>query len=88
MPHPGANGSLSAIRRIAACCWLCLLVVTGLARAQAVQPVPALDRQGLHAYRLAFDHPVTHQPLLFQIDLPADMSRALLDWGLGYNPAP
>ena len=52
------------------------------------QPVPALDRQGLHAYRLAFDHPVTHQPLLFQMDLPGDMSRALLDWGLGYNPAP
>lgn len=46
-----------------------------------------MQRQALHAYRLAFMHPVTAQPLAFQADLPADFSQALAQWGLQYNPA-
>ncbi|ODU59603.1 MAG: pseudouridine synthase [Comamonadaceae bacterium SCN 68-20] len=45
-------------------------------------------RQALHAYRLAFVHPVTGQPLEFHAPLPGDMQQALLQWGLGYNPDP
>ena len=30
-------------------------------------------RQALHAYRLAFRHPLTGQPLSFEAPLPADM---------------
>ena len=44
-----------------------------------------LQRQALHAWRLAFAHPVTHTPLVFQVPLPADMQTAIADFGLGYN---
>ena len=44
-----------------------------------------LLRQALHAVRLAFEHPVTHAPLVFQAVLPADMQLALADLGLRYN---
>ena len=46
-----------------------------------------LQRQALHAFRLAFTHPVTGQALLFRAALPPDMENALSDWGLGYNAA-
>ena len=46
-----------------------------------------MQRQALHAYRLAFVHPVTAQPLAFGADLPLDFSQALAQWGLQYNPA-
>lgn len=36
-----------------------------------------LQRQFLHAVRLAFVHPVTHEPLDVRSDLPADLRRAL-----------
>jgi 23S rRNA pseudouridine1911/1915/1917 synthase len=45
-----------------------------------------MQRQALHAYRLAFMHPVTAQPLAFNADLPLDFSQALVQWGLQYNP--
>lgn len=45
-----------------------------------------LQRQALHAFRLAFAHPVTGLPLEFHAPLPEDMQRALVQWGLGYNP--
>jgi len=45
-----------------------------------------MQRQALHAYRLAFTHPVTAQPLAFKSDLPLDFSQALAQWGLQYNP--
>lgn len=32
------------------------------------------ERQALHAHRLAFDHPVTGQPLRFEAEVPADMA--------------
>ena len=45
-----------------------------------------LQRQALHAWRLAFEHPVTHAPLVFQAALPFDMQTAIADLGLRYNP--
>lgn len=46
-----------------------------------------MQRQALHAYRLAFVHPVTAQPLAFEANLPLDFSQALTQWGLQYNPS-
>ncbi|AVS70067.1 RluA family pseudouridine synthase [Paracidovorax avenae] len=51
------------------------------------EPAAGMSRQALHAYRLAFAHPVTGQPLLFHAPLPGDMAGALQAWGLRYNPA-
>lgn len=48
-------------------------------------PAAGLRRQALHAYRLAFAHPVTDAPLAFQASLPPDLSAALAQWGLLYN---
>ncbi len=50
-------------------------------------PAAGLTRQALHAYRLAFTHPVTGQVLEFRAPIPADLERALQAWGLGYNAA-
>ena len=44
-----------------------------------------LERQALHAYRLAFAHPVTAEALEFHAPLPDDLRRALRLWGLRYN---
>jgi 23S rRNA pseudouridine1911/1915/1917 synthase len=44
-----------------------------------------MQRQALHACRLAFVHPVTCKPLVLQASLPLDMDRALSQWGLSYN---
>jgi len=44
-----------------------------------------LQRQALHAIRLAFLHPVTGQPLVFHAPLPDDLTAALQAWGLNYN---
>lgn len=44
-----------------------------------------LQRQALHAYRLAFVHPVTGQALSFHAPLPEDLQAALSAWGLRYN---
>lgn len=44
-----------------------------------------MHRQALHAWRLAFTHPMTGQPLAWTVSLPSDMLQAL-DWlGLRYN---
>jgi 23S rRNA pseudouridine1911/1915/1917 synthase len=48
-------------------------------------PAAGLSRQALHAYRLAFAHPVTGQPLEFHAPLPADLCQGLGLWGLRYN---
>ena len=45
-----------------------------------------MPRQALHAFRLAFIHPVTAKSLAFGADLPLDFSQALAQWGLRYNP--
>ncbi len=36
-----------------------------------------LGRQALHAWKLAFDHPMSGQPLSFEAPIPADFQRAL-----------
>ncbi|MFI5445621.1 RluA family pseudouridine synthase [Polaromonas sp. UC242_47] len=51
------------------------------------RPAAGLTRQGLHACRLAFDHPVTHEALEFKSALPADLAAAVESLGLGYNQA-
>jgi 23S rRNA pseudouridine1911/1915/1917 synthase len=48
-------------------------------------PAAGLQRQGLHAFRLAFAHPVSGVPLDFRADLPHDLRAALAAWGLRYN---
>lgn len=45
-----------------------------------------LQRQALHAFRLAFRHPVTGADLVFRAELPPDMAEALDFWALRYNP--
>jgi 23S rRNA pseudouridine1911/1915/1917 synthase len=48
-------------------------------------PVGGLQRQALHAFRLAFAHPVTGEPLAFHSPLPPDLQQAWSAWGLRYN---
>ena len=48
-------------------------------------PGGVLQRQALHAFRLAFQHPVTGQAMELRAPLPADMLQALDFWALGYN---
>lgn len=48
-------------------------------------PAAGMRRQALHARRLAFSHPVTHQPLVFHASLPEDLRLALASWDLSYN---
>ena len=50
--------------------------------------VPGLARQALHAFRLAFAHPITGAPLAFESPLPPDLAALLADWGLRYNASP
>jgi len=45
-------------------------------------PAAGMQRQALHAWRLAFVHPVTGRQLEFLAPLPADMRHALQTWGL------
>nr|WP_255440858.1 RluA family pseudouridine synthase [Caenimonas sedimenti] len=44
-----------------------------------------LPRQALHAFHLAFPHPVTGEPLSLRSPPPADLRDAMLAWGLRYN---
>jgi 23S rRNA pseudouridine1911/1915/1917 synthase len=48
-------------------------------------PAGGLERQALHAFRLAFVHPVTGEQLTFHAPLPADLQGAWTAWGLRYN---
>jgi len=48
-------------------------------------PAAGMQRQALHAWRLAFAHPVTGQALVFKAPLPEDFQSALQAWGVGYN---
>lgn len=49
-------------------------------------PAAGMERQALHAEKLAFDHPMTGEALQFVSQLPADIVSALANWGLDYNP--
>jgi 23S rRNA pseudouridine1911/1915/1917 synthase len=44
-----------------------------------------LGRQGLHAWRLAFEHPVTGHQMEFRSSPPADLKGAFANLGLIYN---
>lgn len=48
-------------------------------------PAAGLARQALHAFQLAFAHPVTGAPLAFTAALPPDLAAAWAAWGLRYN---
>lgn len=50
-------------------------------------PLAGMQRQALHAFRLAFKHPVTDDALEFLAPVPGDMRSALDVLGLGYNNA-
>ena len=40
------------------------------------RPALGLQRQALHAQRLAFEHPGTGKTVAFEADLPADLALA------------
>lgn len=44
-----------------------------------------MTRQALHAWRLAFAHPVTGAALSLRAPAPPDLAAALDAWGVGYN---
>ncbi len=44
-----------------------------------------MQRQALHAVRLAFVHPVTAVLMAFTAPIPDDLGTALAHWGLKYN---
>ncbi|VTU17086.1 Ribosomal large subunit pseudouridine synthase D [Variovorax sp. SRS16] len=46
-----------------------------------------LTRQALHAFRLAFVHPVSRVPMEFRSPPPPDLEAGLRSWGLDYNRA-
>lgn len=50
-------------------------------------PAAGLSRQALHAFRLAFVHPVTQEAMEFHSPPPPDLVQALQSWGLDYNRA-
>jgi len=50
------------------------------------QPAAGMQRQALHAFRLAFAHPSDGRPMAFEAPPPADLLGALDAWGLAYNP--
>ncbi len=50
-------------------------------------PAHGLERQALHAYRLAFVHPFTQQALDWRAPVPADLAAVCEAWGLDYNCA-
>ncbi len=48
-------------------------------------PAAGMERQALHAYRLAFAHPATGAAMAFESPLPDDLRSAVAAWGLHYN---
>ncbi len=51
-------------------------------------PLAGMARQALHAWHLAFEHPMTGQVVNLRTALPADMALALAQLGLSYNHDP
>jgi 23S rRNA pseudouridine1911/1915/1917 synthase len=51
-------------------------------------PLAGMARQALHAWHLAFEHPMTGQAVNLRTALPADMALALAQLGLSYNHDP
>lgn len=48
--------------------------------------VDGMNRQALHAVHLAFNHPVTAMPMVFEAPLPEDFESLLATLSLRYNP--
>lgn len=48
-------------------------------------PAAGMERQALHAFRLAFVHPMTGQAMEFRAPLPADFAVALQQWNLQFQ---
>ncbi|WP_090139311.1 RluA family pseudouridine synthase [Limnohabitans sp. DM1] len=48
-------------------------------------PALGMQRQALHAWHLAFTHPITGTAIDLRTDLPEDMAQALALGGLSYN---
>lgn len=40
---------------------------------------PLISRQALHAYKISFTHPISQQKMTFEVPLPDDMKRLLID---------
>ncbi len=51
-------------------------------------PLGGMSRQALHAWRLAFEHPITGESIDLRSDWPEDMAQALENLGLSYNLSP
>ena len=51
-------------------------------------PMAGMTRQALHAWRLAFTHPITGAAIDLTAPLPADMAQAQQLLGLSYNSPP
>ena len=49
------------------------------------RPEPTMSRQALHAFRLAFHHPITAAWLEFYAPPAEDFLALLESWGLRYN---
>ncbi|MFT4268011.1 MAG: RluA family pseudouridine synthase [Xenophilus sp.] len=50
------------------------------------RPAEGMARQALHAWQLAFVHPVTGEAMRWRRPPPADLAALLRSWGLDYNP--
>lgn len=48
-------------------------------------PAAGMQRQALHAYRLAFTHPTTGRAMAFHSPLPSDIQAALQAWGMDHR---
>ena len=48
-------------------------------------PLAGMTRQALHAWHLAFEHPITGQAIDLTCQLPDDMAHAVAQLGLSYN---
>ena len=46
---------------------------------ELIQTLRRFKRQALHAFALSFEHPTTHGPMHFEIDLPDDMKQLIAD---------
>jgi 23S rRNA pseudouridine1911/1915/1917 synthase len=55
--------------------------ISGVARRSAETLERAVPRQALHAAALAFRHPITHAPVEFHAEWPADLRAAFLALG-------
>lgn len=49
--------------------------------------VSGMERQALHAVRLAFAHPISGESMVFEAPPPEDFKTLLSNWGLRYNPS-